>query len=369
MRISIIVPIYKEPELLEDIISKLMSNSYKDFEILVVIDGSTNSDIEEVISKFRDKINVIYNNRRLGKVTSLNKATKVATGDAFLFFDNDIELPNDTNFLLNLVKELENNDIVEMPKEGIVKNFFSKVVSYDYLGGAIASWLSSKILGKNLFLCGSAFAIRKESFHELGGFSKVVNEDWDLMLKAFNLKKKFSFPTHLKVKTSLPRNFREWIDQRKRWSLGVKFWWIEIIKYLKSYLKTLPVLSLIGIFLSAPTIIGVIIWKFDIFSKFLSSILLVLQHLGINPGIFVGSYIISIGINLFSGFSSFVISIILNILLFFTFSRIFRFRFNLIEFLIYSLIYYPFMIMFYIIYGFIISSITKVKFDWAIEDN
>ncbi|MGC8767620.1 MAG: glycosyltransferase, partial [Brevinematia bacterium] len=284
MKLTVIVSVYKEPELLEDIILKVLGSSYKDVEILVVVDGSTNDQIEEVLSRYRNKIIVIYNLTRLGKVSSLNKATKIASGDVLLFLDNDVELPDDPYFLNKLVEEFKDNDIVEMPKEGIVSNFFSKVVNYDYLGGAIASFFSSKILGKNLFLCGSAFAIKRSTFEELGGFSKVVNEDWDLMLKAFSLKKKFSYPIDLKVKTSLPRNLKEWFDQRKRWSLGFKFWWIEVFKSLNSYLKTLPLLALVGIIFAIPVVLGFILWQFGAFSKFLGFILLISQHLGMNLG-------------------------------------------------------------------------------------
>ncbi|MGC8767180.1 MAG: hypothetical protein ACP5QP_05745, partial [Brevinematia bacterium] len=60
-------------------------------------------------------------------------------------------------------------------------------------------------------------------------------------------------------------------------------------------------------------------------------------------------------------------SLLVNIVLFFIFSRIFNFRFGLIEFVIYSVIYYPFMIMFYLVYGFIISSIKEINFDWVVE--
>lgn len=369
MKISVMIPVYKEPKLLDDIIQKILSNNYPDKEILVVIDGNSTDEIENVLDRYRDKIRIFYNNTRLGKVNSLNQLSEKAKGEALLFFDNDIELPNDRNFLYKLVCELEKSDIVEMPKEAIANNLFSKIVNYDFLSGAFMCFIITRIFKSNLFLSGAAFAIRKNTFEELGRFSKVVNEDWEMMMKAFTLGKKYSFPLDLKVKTIAPSNFDEWVEQRKRWALGIKFWWIELIKNIKIYVKGLPVILFGATVSSIPVILTLIIWKFEFFSKLTQVLIMTFQHLGINPGISSFLYSLSILLLIFQGPMQFVFSFLISMLTFFIFSKFSKFRFNVIEFTIYSLGYFPFLLLFYLFYGGIFSSFVKPKLDWVITSD
>jgi len=368
MFISILIPVYKKPKLLEDIIEKILRNRYEEKEILVAIDGETNLEIEKVVNKYRDRIVIHYNGIRQGKVNSLNHLSEFARGEALLFLDNDVELPDDRNFLYKLACELRGSDIVEMPKEAIVKNFFSKIISYDFLSGAVMCFIITKIFKSNLFLAGAAFAIRKDIFEELGRFSKVVSEDWEMIMKAFSLGKKYSFPLGLKVKTAVPSNFNEWIEQRKRWVLGIKFWWIELVKNIKMYMKGIPIILCLPIVSSIPGILALIIWKFAFFSKLIPVLIMVFQHLGINPGISSFIYSLSILLLIFQGTMQFVFSLLISIFLFFIFSKLLKFRFNAIEFTIYSVIYLPFLLLFYLFYS-IVSFFTKPKLDWVIASD
>lgn len=375
MKISIIVPVYREPEMLEDIFNKVSSYEYEEKEFIVVVDGYTNSKIEKVIGLI-DKVSwvkVIYNDARLGKVESLNRSVDFSSGEGIIFLDNDVELPDDKNFLKKVAYELEMYDIVEFAKEGIGDNFFSRIVSYDYLGGAIASWLSSKVFGKNLFLCGSAFAIRRDTFLDLGKFPKVVNEDWSLMLKTFGSDRKFRYSTNLKVKTTVPNNMMEWIEQRKRWSLGMRIWWVELFKKFWIFIKSLKVLSVVGIVMGIPVIlslIGVIVLSNTEFAMTLLNIsMLLANYFGLSFNFSLTGYIFTLLVVGTKGFLSFSIMLLSNLVLFFTFARMFKFRFNFFEFVIYIIFYYPFLIMFYIIYGWVISLVFKPRFDWVVEKN
>ncbi len=367
MFISILIPVYKEPRLLEDIIEKILKNSYEEKEILVAIDGETNLEIEKVVNKYRDRIVIHYNGIRQGKVNSLNLLTEFAHGDVLLFLDNDVELPNDENFLSNLSKEIIKYDIVELPKEAIVSNLFSKIISYDFLTGAVLCFIVSKSFKANLFLIGAAFAIKKQTFEELGKFSKVINEDWDLMLKAFSLRKRYSFPINLKVKTITPTNLDEWIEQRNRWILGVRFWWKQVAKNIKQYIKGLPIVFNIILFSSAPLIVGLIIKEFNLFSKFIPTLIILTQHLSINLGISSFIYFLSLAIILLQGLGPFLVSLFISSITFFVFSKVLKFRFNLGEYLIYSLFYFPLLALFYCLYFILGKVIVKPTLDWKVD--
>ncbi len=363
--ISVLIPVYKEPKCLEDILSKLTKNKFEEKEIIVVVDGETSESIKEVIDKFSENIKVIENGTRKGKVNSLNDAVNFASGEILLFLDNDVEIPEDMHFLNKINKAMKRYDIIEIPKEGKAKSLFGKIVSYDYLVGAIASLTITKILGKNLFLCGSAFAIKKETFINLGKFSRVINEDWDLALKSLNKDIKFGYPTNIKVKTLVPENISDWVNQRKKWTLGMKYWWNTILLNITNYLKHLPLILLVGIVLFISGIVGGLIWLLLSLPEIQLTLFGVISHLGIPLGItsFVSSYLVIT--SLLRGLASFATAVFINLVVFFIFSRVFNFRFNILEVLVYSIIYYPFVVVFYLIYGVMISNIVKPKLDWV----
>ncbi|KUK51721.1 MAG: Glycosyl transferase, family 2 [candidate division TA06 bacterium 32_111] len=366
MFISVLIPVYKQPKLLEDIIEKILKNKYEEKEILVAIDGETNPEIEKVVSKYRGRVVIHYNGIHQGKVNLLNHLSEFARGEVLLFLDN-VELPDNESFLSKLSKEIIKYDIVELPKEAIVSNFFSKIISYDFLTVAVLCFIISKTFKTNLFLSGAAFAIKKQTFEELGKFSKVINEDWDLMLKAFSLKKRYSFPTNLKVKTLAPANLDEWIKQRNRWVLGIKFWWKQVTKNIKHYIKGLPRIFNIILFSSIPLIIGLIIKEFNLFSKFIPTLIILTQHLSINSAMTSIIYFLSLTIILLQGLGPFLVSLFISSITFFVFSKVLKFRFNIGEYLIYSLFYLPVMALFYCVRFMLSEVILKPQIEWKID--
>lgn len=373
MKISVIVPVYRVPRLLSDIVEKVLFYDWEDKEVLVVIDGTPTEEINKALERFvgLNEVKVIYNYARLGKVEALNRAVDLCEGEGILFLDNDVELPSDKDFLKKLSWRLKKGEIIEMPKEGKYTNFFSKIVSYDYLGGAIASLISSKVFGKNLFLCGSAFAIRKKTFLELGKFPKVINEDWALILKALGTNRKFLYPTDLKVKTELPQTLGEWISQRKRWSLGMRLWWMEVFRKIYLHFRSFPVIFIVGAIFSIPLLLSIITYVFipnsEMLSIFLNLLMLVGQHFSPAFSVSLLGHLATYVLLGLKGILSLLVSIFLNTLLFFVFSKILKFRFNVLEFVVYSTLYVPFLVSFYIVYGWLISLFDRSNIDWVVS--
>ncbi len=83
--ISFIIPVFNRPneikELLESFV-KLFSE--KDFEIVIIEDGSTN-DCQEVINNFKNKLNIsYYKKNNTGPGDSRNYGMKLAKGSYFI---------------------------------------------------------------------------------------------------------------------------------------------------------------------------------------------------------------------------------------------------------------------------------------------
>ena len=89
MEYSIIIPIFNENEKVDILLNEL-ENFKKDFEIIIIDDGS-NDGTTEKISTTEDII-FIRNKVNLGKSTSITKGLDVANGKYVILFDGDLEI-------------------------------------------------------------------------------------------------------------------------------------------------------------------------------------------------------------------------------------------------------------------------------------
>jgi glycosyltransferase involved in cell wall biosynthesis len=105
--ITICIPTYNRANFIGNAINSILKQTYKNFELLICNDCSTDN-TEEVIKKFKDKrITYIKNQKNSGYIYSMNKCTKMAKGDWVMHLSDDDELLPDTLELQ--VKALQEN--------------------------------------------------------------------------------------------------------------------------------------------------------------------------------------------------------------------------------------------------------------------
>jgi glycosyltransferase involved in cell wall biosynthesis len=101
MFFSIIIPLYNRPQEIKELLETLVQQTYKDFEVLVIEDGSVN-DAEAVVNSFTDKLDVKYFvNPNSGQGFSRNFGFERAKGDYFVIFDSDCLIPPDYLEIVN----------------------------------------------------------------------------------------------------------------------------------------------------------------------------------------------------------------------------------------------------------------------------
>jgi len=87
--LSVIIPVYNAGQYLADAIGSVLRQTFSDFELIVINDGSTDNS-KEVIATFNDKrIRYLENKKNLGIVYSRNRGIKEATGDFVGMVDAD----------------------------------------------------------------------------------------------------------------------------------------------------------------------------------------------------------------------------------------------------------------------------------------
>lgn len=104
-KISIIIPAYQAEKTISVCLDSILKQSFRDFEIIVVNDGSTDNTLKN-LGGYKDKIKVI-NQPNSGAPAARNRGFGESRGDYVIFCDADIILKKDA--LQKMLKILEDN--------------------------------------------------------------------------------------------------------------------------------------------------------------------------------------------------------------------------------------------------------------------
>lgn len=114
-KFSIIMPAYNVADYIEKSITSVQEQTFKDYELIVIEDCSTdNGKTIDTIKKF-DKIKLVQNKINLGLGGARNEGMKVAKGEYIIFLDSD-DMLHDNKVLQNINDTIANKklDIVYM---------------------------------------------------------------------------------------------------------------------------------------------------------------------------------------------------------------------------------------------------------------
>lgn len=125
-KVSVIITTYNCAKYIGQSINSVLDQTYKDYEIVVVDDGS-NDNTREVLEPFMDKIKYIYQNNK-GTPAARNKGVLNASGEFVAFHDaDDVWYPFK---LERQMKYLEENNEAFVYSKMIIKNLSGHVLGY-----------------------------------------------------------------------------------------------------------------------------------------------------------------------------------------------------------------------------------------------
>ncbi len=125
--VSVIIPVYNRGHLLPRTIKSVLSQTYKNLEILVVDDGSS-EDIKGIAEGFNDqRIRCLRHDKNRGICAARNTGIKAARGEFISFLDSDDEyLPERTEKLLEVFENCE----TDVAYCGMYKRFMDGTQDY-----------------------------------------------------------------------------------------------------------------------------------------------------------------------------------------------------------------------------------------------
>jgi glycosyltransferase involved in cell wall biosynthesis len=192
--VSVVIPTYNRARTVGNAIQSVMAQTFGNWELLVIDDGSTD-DTQGVVSAFRDKRLRFHRlDRNRGQSAARNTGINLARGTYVSFLDSDDEwLPE------KLAKEVA---AFEAGGEAVGLVYCGKEL-YDSDGHFLRQRLPTfegdvyrRLLDGDLIGSCSRVALRKSVLEVVGGFDETLPsyEDWDLWLRAAKVSKVASVP-------------------------------------------------------------------------------------------------------------------------------------------------------------------------------
>ena len=188
MRYSVIVPVFNRPDEVDELLASLSCQSFRDFEVLVIEDGSS-VPCGAVVEKYRDKIDVRYFTKpNSGPGQTRNFGAERAQGEWLIILDSDVVVPG--GYFEAVGQELAaapcdafgGPDRAHESFSPVQKAINYAMTSFFTTGGIRGGKRKLDKFYPRSFNMG----IRREAFTALGGFSKMrFGEDIDLSIRIF----------------------------------------------------------------------------------------------------------------------------------------------------------------------------------------
>ena len=182
MRYSIIVPVYNRPDEVDELLQSLCEQTVKDFEVLIVEDGSVKP-CKDVCDKYASILDLhYYAKENSGPGQSRNYGAERANGEYVIILDSDVVLPK--GYLQAVEDELKQNpceafggpDATHPSFTPIQKAISYSMTSFFTTGGIRGGKAKLDKFYPRSFNMG----IRRDIYLQLGGFTKMrFGEDID----------------------------------------------------------------------------------------------------------------------------------------------------------------------------------------------
>jgi glycosyltransferase involved in cell wall biosynthesis len=184
---SVVIPLYNKEDFIENTIKSVLNQSFQNFEIIIVNDGSTDNSLN-IVERYNDERIIVLSNKNGGLSFSRNYGAKKAKGKFIAFLDADdlwcedflqtihnvINIYSEFCVFSSNIKPFVNGKKIRLqiktfcPKQiQIISNYFTK---------------SKNIIGP------SSLVVKREVFDKIGYFDETINygEENDFYIRCFN---------------------------------------------------------------------------------------------------------------------------------------------------------------------------------------
>ncbi len=187
VRFSVIVPVYNRIDEVRDLLESLSRQTLKNFEVVIVEDGSTDRCKAEAESVENLRVRYFYKENE-GRSIARNYGMERAAGDYFIFFDSDCVIPEDYFAVLSRELDAKPVDCFGGP-DSAHSSFTSTqkainfaMTSFLTTGGIRGGKMSLEKFVPRTFNMGFS----RRVYERVGGFREMFSEDIDMSTRIRN---------------------------------------------------------------------------------------------------------------------------------------------------------------------------------------
>jgi glycosyltransferase involved in cell wall biosynthesis len=199
MKVSVLIPTYNRSYIIRDALESALAQTFRDFEIVVVDDGSSDKTEEIVASLGSDRIRYIRHETNRGCSAACNTAIGAAAGDLLAFLDSDDlwkpeYLDRQVRFLdAHPGIDIVFSDMELQEKSGTYPSLMGLMKCFPRMLQGKPGQEEYVFRGREMYVClleevpikPTATVTRRELFQIGGGFNETwpSGTDWDLFLR------------------------------------------------------------------------------------------------------------------------------------------------------------------------------------------
>ena len=189
MKYSIIIPVYNRPDEVDELLGSLTEQTEKDFEVVIVEDGSK-TPCKDVCERYAGRLDIhYYMKENSGPGQSRNYGVDRARGEYVLILDSDVVLP--PCYIESISEELEREPADAFGGPDKAHSSFTdtqKAISYSmtsfFTTGGIRGSKKKKL--DKFYPRSFNMGVRRDVYNQLEGFSKMrFGEDIDFSIRIF----------------------------------------------------------------------------------------------------------------------------------------------------------------------------------------
>ena len=288
MKFSIVIPVYNRPEEVKELLESLAIQTYKNFEVVIVEDGSSIK-CESIVEVYKNLLSIAYYFKiNEGRSIARNYGIEKATGDYFIIFDSDCIIPE--NYLSIVNEFLLNNPVDCYGGPDRAHSSFTpiqKAISYSMTSFLTTGGLrgSSKKITK-FYPRSFNMGFNKKVMQATGGFPNIpLAEDIDLSFRIEKAGLKIALIENAFVYHKRRTSFKQFYRQVNRFGIGR-------IDLYKKYPETLKLTHFIPALFIGFTLVSIIVSAIHylfILPLFIYLLLLFIDASFKNKSLYIGS--------------------------------------------------------------------------------
>ncbi|MGE7854448.1 glycosyltransferase [Bacillus paramycoides] len=221
--VSVVIAAYNEEKVIAKTIRSILDSDYREFEVIVVDDGSkdgTSKVIQETFYK-HPKVRLIQKENG-GKSSAMNLGFQQSRGEIIVTLDADTIIAQDAISLM--IKHFENHNVAAVSgnvKVGNRRNLLTTWQHVEYITGFNLERRAFDELNCITVVPGAIGAWRKKNVVESGYLSEdTLAEDTDLTITFLRQGHRIVYEEKAYAFTESPEDVKSLIKQRYRWSYG-----------------------------------------------------------------------------------------------------------------------------------------------------